>query len=80
MHIIMVAGKFSDQKQKQNLEWPYVGCIISYQMEPLGEKIANEVSSTTRVIACRFQFPQWTPTAKFEMGPDSVWVYDDVKR
>jgi len=53
---------------------------ISHQMEPLGEKIAETVSPTTRVIACRFQFPHWAPTAKFEMGANSVWVYDNVKR
>jgi len=53
---------------------------FSHQMEPLGEKIAETVSPTTRVIACRFQFPHWAPTAKFEMGANSVWVYDNVKR
>lgn len=49
-------------------------------MEPLGEKLMREVSPTARVIACRFSFPQWRPAAGFEAGPDSVWVYDNIRR
>ena len=46
-------------------------------MEPLGEKLVKEISThQTRIIACRFQFPQLKPTIAMDHGPSSVWVYD----
>ena len=50
-----------------------------FQMDPLGEKIKREALPTARVIACRFQFPQWRPTAGFDAGPNSVWIYDHIR-
>lgn len=53
---------------------------VDDMMQPLGEKIAAEVSQDARVVACRFRFPSWEPRLKFEAGADSVWVYDDADR
>lgn len=59
-------------------------------MEPLGAKISKDLSMASyskqadpdcshRVIACRFQFPQQTPTCSYKLGQNSVWVYDHFK-
>ena len=55
-------------------------------MEPLGEKISRELQPARqngdwshRIIACRFQFPNQTPTASHNLGPNSVYVYDRFK-
>ena len=45
-------------------------------MEPLEKKLLQEMSSPTRIIACRFKFPQLKPTLAMDHGPSSVWVYD----
>ena len=44
-------------------------------MKSLGAKIENELSHDCHVIACRFQFPQWTPLYSYQEGHNSVWVY-----
>ncbi len=56
----------------------YVVTFALTQMQPLSEKIMKEAPPTARIIACRFQFPRWTPSVKFEAGPHSVFMYDNV--
>uniref|UniRef100_A0A673GF96 Uncharacterized protein n=1 Tax=Sinocyclocheilus rhinocerous TaxID=307959 RepID=A0A673GF96_9TELE len=45
-------------------------------MEVLGRKLENELPDETRVITCRFPFPDWTPTATEGEGLDQTWAYD----
>ncbi|XP_056585839.1 ATP synthase subunit C lysine N-methyltransferase isoform X2 [Triplophysa dalaica] len=45
-------------------------------MEVLGRKLEMELSDEARVIACRFPFPDWTPTAIEGEGLDQTWAYD----
>lgn len=46
------------------------------QMEVLGRKLERELPDEARVIACRFPFPDWTPTATEGEGLDQAWAYD----
>ncbi|XP_016147010.1 protein FAM173B-like isoform X3 [Sinocyclocheilus grahami] len=45
-------------------------------MEVLGRKLEKELPDEARVIACRFPFPDWTPTATEGEGQDQTWAYD----
>ncbi len=45
-------------------------------MEVLGRKLEKELPDEARVIACRFPFPDWTPTATEGEGLDQTWAYD----
>lgn len=45
-------------------------------MEVLGRKLEKELPDEARVIACRFPFPDWTPTATEGEGLDQIWAYD----
>lgn len=72
---------------------PYENIVIfgvESMMEPLGLKISSDLSTSCndgdsskeghyRIIACRFQFPQQTPTVSYRLGQNSVWVYDSFK-
>ena len=39
-------------------------------------KLASELPSTAKVVACRFPFPTWVPEHTDGEGIDTVWVYD----
>lgn len=45
-------------------------------MEQLELKLASELPSTAKVVACRFPFPSWVPEHTDGEGIDTVWVYD----
>uniref|UniRef100_I3JR57 ATP synthase subunit C lysine N-methyltransferase n=1 Tax=Oreochromis niloticus TaxID=8128 RepID=I3JR57_ORENI len=38
-------------------------------------KLASELPSTAKVVACRFPFPTWIPESTAGEGIDTVWVY-----
>lgn len=45
-------------------------------MEVLAVKLEKELPDEARVIACRFPFPDWTPTATEGDGLEQAWAYD----
>ncbi|XP_067270192.1 ATP synthase subunit C lysine N-methyltransferase isoform X2 [Pseudorasbora parva] len=47
-----------------------------WKMEVLGRKLEKELPDEARVIACRFPFSDWTPTATEGEGLDQAWAYD----
>ena len=51
-------------------------CGLYLQMEQLELKLATELPSTAKVVACRFPFPTWVPEHIDGEGIDTVWVYD----
>lgn len=51
-------------------------CCLCPQMEQLELKLASELPSTAKVVACRFPFPTWVPEHTAGEGIDTVWVYD----
>uniref|UniRef100_A0A672L2N2 Protein FAM173B-like n=1 Tax=Sinocyclocheilus grahami TaxID=75366 RepID=A0A672L2N2_SINGR len=59
-----------------NQDFWKVSVLCGLQMEVLGRKLENELPDETRVIACRFPFPDWTPTATEDEGLDQTWAYD----
>lgn len=53
-----------------------VFCCLGPQMEQLEVKLASELPSTAKVVACRFPFPSWVPEHTHGEGIDTVWLYD----
>ncbi|XP_042353164.1 protein FAM173B-like isoform X2 [Plectropomus leopardus] len=49
---------------------------VPQMMDQLELKLANELPSTAKVVACRFPFPTWIPEHTAGEGIDTVWVYD----
>lgn len=49
---------------------------VPQMMEQLELKLASELPSTAKVVACRFPFPTWAPESTAGEGIDTVWVYD----
>lgn len=49
---------------------------VPQMMERLENKLASELPSTAKVVACRFPFPTWVPEQTVGEGIDTVWVYD----
>ncbi|XP_035021774.1 ATP synthase subunit C lysine N-methyltransferase isoform X2 [Hippoglossus stenolepis] len=45
-------------------------------MEDLGEKLLKELADDTRVIACRFPFPNWPHRSSVGSGLDETFSYD----
>lgn len=45
-------------------------------MDQLELKLASELPSTAKVVACRFPFPTWVPEHTAGEGIDTVWVYN----
>lgn len=45
-------------------------------MNQLEVKLAKELPSSAKVVACRFPFPTWVPERITGEGIDTVWVYD----
>lgn len=58
---------------------------VDTMMQPLGLKLLNDLNTSSRartryrIIACRFSFPQQTPTVIHQLGHNSVWVYDNFR-
>ncbi|XP_069586510.1 ATP synthase subunit C lysine N-methyltransferase isoform X3 [Ranitomeya imitator] len=51
-------------------------CPTEKQMPLLENKLQVELSLSSRVVACRFPFPNWIPDHISGHGIDTVWVYD----
>uniref|UniRef100_A0A3B4YJY5 ATP synthase subunit C lysine N-methyltransferase n=1 Tax=Seriola lalandi dorsalis TaxID=1841481 RepID=A0A3B4YJY5_SERLL len=49
---------------------------VPQMMDQLELKLARELPSTAKVVACRFPFPTWVPEETAGEGIDTVWVYD----
>lgn len=49
---------------------------VPQMMNQLELKLAEELPSTAKVVACRFPFPTWVPELTAGEGIDTVWVYD----
>ncbi|XP_038574725.1 ATP synthase subunit C lysine N-methyltransferase [Micropterus salmoides] len=49
---------------------------VPQMMDQLEMKLASELPSTAKVVACRFPFPTWVPEHTAGEGIDTVWVYD----
>ncbi|XP_074544391.1 ATP synthase subunit C lysine N-methyltransferase [Halichoeres trimaculatus] len=49
---------------------------VPQMMEKLELKLASELPTTAKVVACRFPFPTWVPEQTTGEGIDTVWVYD----
>ncbi|XP_076601923.1 ATP synthase subunit C lysine N-methyltransferase [Chaetodon auriga] len=49
---------------------------VPQMMDQLELKLASELPSTAKVVACRFPFPTWVPEHIAGEGIDTVWVYD----
>lgn len=49
---------------------------VPQMMDKLELKLASELPSTAKVVACRFPFPTWVPEHTDGEGIDTVWVYD----
>ncbi|RVE61691.1 hypothetical protein OJAV_G00172920 [Oryzias javanicus] len=49
---------------------------VPQMMNQLELKLAHELPSTAKVVACRFPFPTWVPECTAGEGIDTVWVYD----
>ncbi|XP_070775513.1 ATP synthase subunit C lysine N-methyltransferase isoform X2 [Enoplosus armatus] len=47
-----------------------------WKMDQLELKLASELPSTAKVVACRFPFPTWVPEHTAGEGIDTVWVYN----
>ncbi|CAH1270634.1 FAM173B [Branchiostoma lanceolatum] len=44
----------------------------------LEQKLAEEVTSGSRVICCRYKLPTWAPTTTLGEGVETIYVYDKV--
>ncbi|KAM7401306.1 hypothetical protein PAMA_005479 [Pampus argenteus] len=49
---------------------------VPQMMDQLELKLASELPSTAKVVACRFPFPTWVPEHTAGEGIDTVWLYD----
>ncbi|KAM6918248.1 ATP synthase subunit C lysine N-methyltransferase [Xenentodon cancila] len=49
---------------------------VPQMMDQLELKLASELQSTAKVVACRFPFPTWVPEHTAGEGIDTVWLYD----
>ena len=49
---------------------------VEEMMAPLRRKMEAELKTGSRVVACRFPVPEWTPASTIGEGVDAVWVYD----
>lgn len=80
-------GTFWDTKFYRKDLWtfnvePYNYIVIfgvEQMMDDLEKKIMSEVSMQTKIIACRFPFPNVAPESVIEDGLDTVWMYDGIK-
>ncbi|XP_057714244.1 ATP synthase subunit C lysine N-methyltransferase [Corythoichthys intestinalis] len=49
---------------------------VPQMMDQLELKLESELSSSAKVVACRFPFPNWVPEYTAGEGCDTVWVYN----
>ncbi|XP_056599817.1 ATP synthase subunit C lysine N-methyltransferase [Triplophysa dalaica] len=49
---------------------------VPQMMEQLEIKLQTELHSSSKVVACRFPFPTWSPDDIAGEGIDTVWIYD----
>ncbi|XP_019960981.2 ATP synthase subunit C lysine N-methyltransferase [Paralichthys olivaceus] len=49
---------------------------VPQMMDQLELKLASELPSSAKVVACRFPFPTWVPEHTAGEGIDTVWVYN----
>ncbi|XP_060940353.1 ATP synthase subunit C lysine N-methyltransferase [Limanda limanda] len=49
---------------------------VPQMMDQLELKLARELPSSAKVVACRFPFPTWVPEHTAGEGIDTVWVYN----
>jgi len=49
---------------------------VGPMMSDLERKLFAEIDENTKIIACRFKFPNKTPIDTIGRGIDAVWVYD----
>ena len=52
---------------------------VEQMMPALEAKLARELSTSSRVVACRFPFPSWRPESELGAGVDRVWIYRPEK-
>ena len=45
------------------------------EQKMLEAKLTRELDPGSRVVACRFRFPTWTPVQEIGSGVDTVWTY-----
>ena len=48
---------------------------VEQMMPELEAKLTRELGPGSRVVACRFRFPTWTPVQEIGSGVDTVWTY-----
>ena len=48
---------------------------VADMMNDLSKKIEGDMSSKTRIIACRFEVERWRPVEEIKDGIDSAWLY-----
>jgi hypothetical protein len=48
-------------------------------MPQLEKKLESDLTPDSKVVACRFPFPNWTPNDVIGEGIDSVWLYKNIK-
>lgn len=48
---------------------------VESMMEQLQKKFNDEVKDDARIVACRFQLPDWEPVTTIGSGIDTVWLY-----
>ena len=53
--------------------------VATEMMPALEAKLGRELSASSRVVACRFPFPNWRPEGEIGAGVDTVWIYKPVK-
>ncbi|XP_035679298.1 ATP synthase subunit C lysine N-methyltransferase-like isoform X3 [Branchiostoma floridae] len=64
----------ADLKQYSNIVI-YGEPVILRRLE---QKLAEEVTSGSRVICCRYKLPTWAPTTTLGEGIETIYVYDKV--
>lgn len=52
---------------------------VEEMMPALEDKLGRELSASSRVVACRFPFPNWRPESDVGDGIDRVWIYKPEK-
>ena len=52
---------------------------VEQMMPALEDKLGRELSGRSRVVACRFPFPNWRPQGELGDGVDRVWIYRPEK-
>jgi len=48
---------------------------VADMMDELSVKLEEDMKENSRVIACRFEIPRWTPVEEIQDGVDSAWLY-----